>query len=458
MPSPSAFATLALLTAAVSPQDTTADTLLNGVWMSRGYGYVAQVKPEGTSVYDVAGGRCWPNPAATQAMTGELAMVGTSGRIAIYRPGTGETAIMLDRLEALPQACLNGQDVSPIAVLDAFWATMQDHYAFFDLYGVDWASRRTGAEAALNVDAGDQALFEVLASALEGLNDPHLTLSAQINHRTMRRTYSRPRTLTSLRAALDARNAAQGTSMGAPEFYRRWMEADARDLWNALHGPRGRAFDGRMIWGRLEGGVGYIGLNSLHGFSASGETADDVAALGRELDRALAALGDSSGLIIDLSQNLGGTDAAALAFAGRFADQSRAVWSKRAYNAGGPPPEPVRVGPVGARQYLGPTVVLTSDLTMSAAEVLALSLRAFPHVIHAGGTTRGGFSDVLEKTLPNGWRLTLSNEIYLTPEGEAVEGVGLTPAVTIDIFPAGDVWRHRLAAVREATLLFAEGR
>jgi carboxyl-terminal processing protease len=114
------------------------------------------------------------------------------------------------------------------------------------------------------------------------------------------------------------------------------------------------------------------------------------------------------------------------------------------------PEEAIFVAPAGPRTYLGPTVVLTSDVTMSAAEVLTLSLTAFPHVLHMGQSTRGGFSDVLVKTLPNGWRLTLSNEIYLTPDGRPVEGVGLEPASPLQVFPADRVWRNRLNVVREA--------
>ena len=34
-------------------------------------------------------------------------------------------------------------------------------------------------------------------------------------------------------------------------------------------------------------------------------------------------------------------------------------------------------------------------------------MRALPNVVQVGGTTRGAFSDMIEKPLPNGWSLNL---------------------------------------------------
>lgn len=54
---------------------------------------------------------------------------------------------------------------------------------------------------------------------------------------------------------------------------------------------------------------------------------------------------------------------------------------------------------------LRPVFVLTSDVTVSAAGTLLLSLRALPNVTHLGATTRGALSDVLTKPLLNGWEV-----------------------------------------------------
>jgi carboxyl-terminal processing protease len=421
-----------------------------GVWRSRGYGYVADVAPGGITIYNAAGDLCWADPNASAGFPAAMPHVRVAADQIAYAPSADETAIVLDRLPALPSACRTPLPNTLVAVFDAFWATMQDQYAFFDLHGVDWAARREAGRAAAMAADGDRALFEVLARSLEGLDDPHLTLNARVDGEPVRRVFNRPRTFDYLRQALDAQPTARLRAQTPGAFYKSWVEADSQDVWRALGAGRRRAFDGRLMWGMLDGGVGYIGLTALDGFSASGDLDDDLAALGAELDRAIAALGGARGMIVDVTQNLGGSDGAARLVAGRFADQPRVVYAKSVHNAPELGLEQVHVAPAGPRQYLKPIVILTSDVTLSAAEVLVLSMRAFPQVVQMGQTTRGGFSDVLDKTLPNGWRLSLSNEVYVTPQGGAVEGVGLEPAVALDVFPADHVERSRLAAVRRA--------
>jgi carboxyl-terminal processing protease len=60
-------------------------------------------------------------------------------------------------------------------------------------------------------------------------------------------------------------------------------------------------------------------------------------------------------------------------------------------------------------------------------------MRALPNVTHVGETTDGSFSDQLSKQLPNGWRLTLSNEVYLDSQGIAWEGRGILPKFEIKV-------------------------
>ncbi len=72
-------------------------------------------------------------------------------------------------------------------------------------------------------------------------------------------------------------------------------------------------------------------------------------------------------------------------------------------------------------------VLVTSGLTGSAAEILTLAMREMDHVISLGEPTSGGLSDVKEFTLPNGWSLSLSNQTYLSMNGDLFEGVGIPP-------------------------------
>lgn len=70
-----------------------------------------------------------------------------------------------------------------------------------------------------------------------------------------------------------------------------------------------------------------------------------------------------------------------------------------------------------------------------AGEVLLLRLKAFPQVRHAGSTTRGYLSSILNKPLPDGFHVTLSNEYWVGPDGRVHEGEGIQAEVPIDVFP-----------------------
>ena len=107
-------------------------------------------------------------------------------------------------------------------------------------------------------------------------------------------------------------------------------------------------------------------------------------------------------------------------------------------------------------RFEGPLHVLTSDITMSAAETLVLSLRALPQVTLVGQATRGAFSNVLEKPLPHGTHVMLSNEVYEDPDGECYEGRGIPPDVPIVVFDPADPWRGHGQAVERAGELAAE--
>jgi C-terminal processing protease CtpA/Prc len=85
--------------------------------------------------------------------------------------------------------------------------------------------------------------------------------------------------------------------------------------------------------------------------------------------------------------------------------------------------------------YLGPVVVLASPYTISAGDEIVMLLRDYPNVVVIGDTTAGAYSDTLGKRLPNGWRITLSNEIYVAPDGGVYEGPGIPPHIRVPYFP-----------------------
>lgn len=150
------------------------------------------------------------------------------------------------------------------------------------------------------------------------------------------------------------------------------------------------------------------------------------------IDTVLADLVNVDGLIIDVRENQGGTDLYSLAIASRFVASDLPVFSKQTRLADSfTPPINVIISPRGDEQYLGNIVLLTSSTTTSAAEKFVLAMRALPNVTVVGESTQGALSYRLEKMLPNGINVSLSNEKYLSHDGQWYEAVGIPVDVEV---------------------------
>ncbi len=101
---------------------------------------------------------------------------------------------------------------------------------------------------------------------------------------------------------------------------------------------------------------------------------------------------------------------------------------------------------------------MTSGVTVSAAEIFALCLRALGNVTHVGQATRGSLSDNLWKRLPNGWSLSLSNEVYADADGRRWEGKGIPPQVRLEVSTAQETTAGQVKVVRAVAEMARERR
>ena len=73
-----------------------------------------------------------------------------------------------------------------------------------------------------------------------------------------------------------------------------------------------------------------------------------------------------------------------------------------------------------------------------------------PGVMRVGLATQGVFSDVLRRSLPNGWSFGLPNEVYYTADGAAFDARGVPPDIQVPFFSLEDLNASRDAALEEA--------
>ena len=79
-----------------------------------------------------------------------------------------------------------------------------------------------------------------------------------------------------------------------------------------------------------------------------------------------------------------------------------------------------------------PIVLLTCDSVFSGGEAFALAIKQLPHVTILGDHTNGIFSYQLEKKLPNGWKYSLSYQVYFSADMVCYEGKGVP--VDVELF------------------------
>ena len=165
-----------------------------------------------------------------------------------------------------------------------------------------------------------------------------------------------------------------------------------------------------------DGDIGYI---QLYGFAkgAGRELRDEVANLKEQ---------GAEGIVLDLRDNGGGLVTEAISVASVFIEDGDIVTYKEAgaedqtFEAEGDAYEDI------------PVVVLVNGGTASASEIVANALQDHERAELVGTTTfgKGSVQGILQ--LPDDSAVKLTTGIYLSPDGEDINGSGIEPDVEVD--------------------------
>ncbi len=385
----------------------------DGVWRSRGYGWIWEVKGRKIKVFDKTRGACTYNDDDDELaddLDGPI-YVSRDRKTIKLTNGDPKYQYIFDRIDRLPRLCRRSQSTRPIAIFDTAVETFSKHYPFFKVRGVDWVRHVETVRPAVSESLSDVQLFGVIKRLLSPINDAHVNIRAEIDGEDY---YFRPRRP---RRAITARERA--AAMKGPGYW-------SKDIGPDLLGTGARILgDERVQYGLIGRDIGYLMVESS-GWGLR-------RALGRRLDRALYAMRNTKALVIDLTRNYGGTDTTARAFTRRFLKQRTLGYYRYAGDDPKAKPQAIYLQPSRRRRYTKPIYLITSRTTISAAELIVLVLKGLPHVTHIGQVTRGSLSDVLRKRLANGWTLSLSNEIYLSRDKTSWEGVGIAPDIPVTV-------------------------
>lgn len=275
---------------------------------------------------------------------------------------------------------------------DALWTFVDQHYCFFGQKDIDWQAVGNKYRGQALIAGNQRALFNVMASMLDELEDGHVNLSSWFE----------------------------------TSYYKKWWSDYPQNYDERIVQQYYLSFDyhslGTVYYGILmPHNVGYLRIPT---FSAGlGES---------NIDAILNYLATCSGLIIDVRDNGGGALTNVETYVSRFID--RPITAGYMMHKDGPghddfsePFEYVYSPAAGHTLWLKPVVVVTNRSTFSAANNFVGIMKSIGRVKVVGATTGGGSGMPLSSELPCGWGLRISACRILDPEGRDTE-FGVAPS------------------------------
>lgn len=428
---------------------------LQGTWRMRGYGTVFEISAGSMTTYDVTDISCQvtrtqPLEAMRDEWTG-IERLGTGYR---FFENGGITSYVIEPLAHPPMNCRGLRAATlrdPVLNFWVLWHAFRENYAFFDLRKVDWNAQYASYRPRLSADTSDAELIETFTRMLATLNDRHVLLRTPEQEiwttapGEMLKLWARGGT---------AANGDAGYGSNENASYKAAIRRHVTE--EILRGKFMDAADEALTWGWAATGVGYLHVASMR--AGTVDLTERLRRIDEGMKRALSDLARARVIIVDARFNTGGYDAVALRIAGYFTAQRRLAFTKKAVVSGGyTEPQSIYIDPAGERPFLEPILYLQSGSTGSAAEIFTLAMMALPHVTRIGTPTLGTLSDTKRKTLPNGWTVSLSNEVYEAIDGKCYEGEGIPPQLRVRTTPE-DTFAQRLERDIDTAVALASKR
>ena len=300
----------------------------------------------------------------------------------------------------------------PLENIDALCELFKMNYASFEEKNINWKSICQDAQKRVSSNTSDKELFEIMTEMLKPLNDGHVTLKAkEIN--------------SSFSASRESRIMTELKTIPKKKRKELFKKSINNTLKNNGFEPIteiGPKFRGEKLFEYTRNKkIGY--LRFYRSFSTLAVM--NGISLNNQLDKIFESFEHLDAVIIDIRFNIGGDDEFSKKIAGRFINKPMVGYYKQTReNEVFGKLDMIMLNPIGKEAFLNKVVLLTNDRTVSAADVLALMMSEISNVTIIGESSNGSYSDLYEKKLPNGWKVTLSNQRYLSVDKANYEGKG----------------------------------
>ncbi|WP_299211815.1 S41 family peptidase [uncultured Aquimarina sp.] len=437
---------------------------IRGHWIQEGYGTYLEINDSTYKMYDITKISCQPSASGSinnwsdslETLLDLYKVVDINSESMVLKYGI--TSYKFNKLTSPLSICNTPvfESNDPKLNFDIFWHTFKENYAYSEIRNIDWDAIYDKHKGLITEKTTQVELFGYIAEILDAIKDEHISLRA-------------PDSITN--AYLAIRDIPEQEEKSSTDIVDQQKKNDTivehknprttamSKIISLFPETKFQSFHkDLMLWGKIVNDVGYLQINSMNGYSETvvvdkniehdeywdqhwelvfnaienGKTLgqylrDEVDGAKKIQKKILSDFSETSGLIIDLRFNPGGTDQVALELLSGFTDLDKKVFTKKVWHNGDNTfNSPIYI-PKSPDSYSGKIVVLTSTQTGSSAETFVLASRQLNNFTQVGSNTMGIFSDVLQKRLPNGWSYGLSNEIYETENGKNYEYIGIPP-------------------------------
>jgi hypothetical protein len=314
-------------------------------------------------------------------------------QLLIFLSKTGKLNIKNIKLE---EGNLKPEDSFDVLVED-----MAKHYSFFELKKIDWdkLSRRYRQRA---IKAQSPERFsQFIAQMLDELKDTHVWVN------------------------LNGKRYGTFSSRTTGQHDFRFVKKDLSEIKGV----------GRLgTVGKSKDGFCYVNIRTLANVSQ-----DELRTMSKEIANRF----DAPGFILDLRENVGGSELIAQDIAGLFTNDE-VIYAKSVRRNGdkrsdfADPTDRILRPTAENEAFPGPIVCLIGPNTVSSAEGFALMMKAIPNCTLVGQPTRGASGNPAALHLPNGVEVWYSRWQSLTPDGVCIEDIGVEPAVKVTAKPGSD--------------------
>jgi carboxyl-terminal processing protease len=292
----------------------------------------------------------------------------------------------------------------PIFNFEKLWSEFNDRYANFELKAVNWNEIYKKYRPLVTSKTTNDELFDICCNMLSELKDGHVSLTQYGKRKSVIKESDKPYPIY--------------LQEEFPDLSQLLNIIDTTLINNNFSIPKTiRAKDASAIKYCKSDKYGYLLMNGMF---------DNYKAANVAIDEFM----ELNGIIVDLRFNGGGRDIISYELAGRFTDAKRVGHYKKTRIKGTNEftnLETWYLKPLGNNQFTKPIVLLTSDLTASAAEIFVIAMKELPNVTVIGDNTQGILSDMFIFNLPNDWVVSLSHQQYFSSAMINYEGIGIEP-------------------------------